>query len=107
MTKEIAKKGMFIGAGVGLVLFALVGLLPGSFIGGMIGLNMAGSIFGTPLNSSLLPRIIVGASMVLGVMISCIVFVTGASILGWLIGHTVDVVRHGRAVRQEAALKSK
>ena len=63
-TREMAKKGLYIGAGAGLVLFAIIGLLPGSFIGGVIGLNIAGSIFGTPVSSAVLPRIIVGASMV-------------------------------------------
>lgn len=29
-TREIAKKGLYIGTGAGPILFALVGLLPGS-----------------------------------------------------------------------------
>ena len=47
--KDIAKKGLYVGAGAGLVLFAIIGLLPGSFIGGVVGLNIAGSIFGYPV----------------------------------------------------------
>ena len=107
MKTGMAKKGMFIGAGVGLALFALVGLLPGSFIGGMVGLNMAGSIFGVPLGASILPRIIVGAFMVLGVMVSGVVFVAGSSIIGWLIGRAVDAVIQSRSLRQEAILRNK
>lgn len=106
-TREIAKKGLYIGAGVGLVLFAIAGLLPGSFIGGMIGLNIAGSIFGTPLEASLLPRIIVGASMVLGIIVSGMVFVTGSSLLGWLIGSVVDTVRYGKESVADATIKTK
>jgi len=105
MTKEMAKKGLYIGAGAGLVLFAVIGLLPGSFLGGVIGLNIAGSIFGTPLGPSLMPRIIVGVSMLLGIFISGVVFVVGTSLLGWVIGHAIDAVREGREKAVEATAK--
>ncbi len=103
---EMAKKGLYTGAGAGLVLFALMGLLPGSFIGGVIGINIAGSIFGLPLEATVLPRIIVGASMVMGVMLAGVVFVVGSALIGWLIGHAVDVVREGRTVVVEHTIKS-
>lgn len=107
-TREVAKKGLYIGAGAGLVLFAIVGLLPGSFIGGVIGLNIAGSIFGLPLSASLMPRIIVGMSMVLGVLVSGVVFVVGASLLGWLAGYVIDAVRYKKeAEASSAAVKGK
>ena len=53
----------YIGAGVGLVIFAFFGLLPGSFLGGAIGLNIAGRIFGSPLVPTLFPKIIISVSM--------------------------------------------
>jgi len=96
MKREAAKKGLYIGAGAGLVLFAIVGLLPGSFIGGVIGLNIADIIFSAPLGGAILPRLVVGISMVLGVLIAGIVFVANASIIGWLAGYLVDAVRHSR-----------
>lgn len=102
-TNEMAKKGLYIGAGAGLVLFAIIGLLPGSFIGGVIGINIASMLFGTPLSTSLIPRIIVGASMVLGVCVAGMVFVIGTSIVGWLCGHVVDALRHGGHVAAEQA----
>ncbi len=108
MKREAAKKGLYIGAGAGLVLFAIVGLLPGSFIGGVIGLNIAGSIFTAPLGETILPRLVVGISMVLGVLIAGIVFVAGASIIGWLTGCLVDAVRHSRIADIEiTAVKAK
>ena len=94
-TNKMAKKGLYIGAGIGLVLFAIMGLLPGSFIGGVIGINIASSLFGTPLSTSLLPRMIVGASMVLGIITAGMVFVVGSSIAGWLLGHAADTVKEG------------
>ena len=105
MKKEMAKKGLYIGAGAGLVLFAVIGLLPGSFLGGVIGLNIATGIFGAPLTSALMPRLIVAASMVLGVFISGVVFVVGTSLLGWVMGHAIDAVREKKAVPAEVIVK--
>jgi hypothetical protein len=59
----------YIGAGVGLVIFAFFGLLPGIFLGGAIGLNFAGMIFGSPLAPSLVPKIIVASSMAFGAVL--------------------------------------
>ena len=61
-------KMTLIGAGCGVVLFAVFGLLPGSYLGGVMGLNLSGMIFGFLVASSVLSRLIVAASMVLGVM---------------------------------------
>ena len=103
---EMAKKGLYAGAGSGLVLFALIGLLPGSFIGGVIGINVAGKLFGLPLETTVVPRIIVGAAMLLGVMVASMVFVVGCALVGWIIGHAVDVIRDSRATSVEHTIKS-
>lgn len=95
--KTLAKKGIYVGAGAGLILFAILGLLPGSFIGGVLGLNIAGSIYGIPLEPALIPRIIVGISMLLGVLLAGLVFVVGSSLIGWLIGSVIDSIRHAKA----------
>jgi hypothetical protein len=97
-TNAGAKKGLYIGAGAGLTVFAIAGLLYGSFIGGVIGLNIAGSIFGLPLTASLLPRLVVGASMVLGIIVSGALSVASCSVLGWLAGHMVDAAGQGRTL---------
>mgnify|MGYP001558110197 FL=1 len=106
-TREAAKKGLYIGTGVGLVLFALIGLLPGSFIGGVLGLKIASAIYGTPVGIALLPRLIVGACMLFGIIISGIVFVVGTSLIGWLAGYMVDAVRYGKVSEIGAAVKTK
>ncbi len=101
--KEGARRGLYIGIGAGLVLFAIIGLLPGSFLGGVIGLNIAGMIFGTPVTASIFPRLIVGVFMLFGVMVSGLVFVIGCGTLGWLLGTVVD---HLRAEKVKEALKT-
>jgi hypothetical protein len=104
---EMAKKGLYIGAGAGLMVFAIAGLLPGSVIGGMIGINIAGSFFGLPLEPTILSRLIVAASMILGVCLSGVICVVATSSVGWLLGHLVDTVRANRAVAVEAKAKSR
>lgn len=104
-TRETARKMAYIGAGAGLVLFAILGLLPGSFIGGVIGLNIAGSLFGMPVSSALLPRVIVGVSMLLGVLVSGIIFVAGSTVAGWLIGYVIDSLKAGKPVAAEVKNK--
>lgn len=93
--KEIkySKKLAYMGAGCGVVLFAIFGLLPGSFLGGVMGLNIAGTLLGLPVTSGVLSRLIVAASMVVGVMVSGIMFITASSLAGWLAGTAVDAVR--------------
>lgn len=101
-TTEMARKMAYIGAGAGLVLFAVMGLLPGSLLGGAIGLNIAGSLFGFPVSSALMPRLIVGISMLLGVFVSAMLFIAGSSSLGWLIGYAIDSIKIERPVEAEA-----
>ncbi len=100
--RTYTKSLTYIGAGAGVVLFAVFGLLPGSFLGGVMGLNLAGSIMGTPVAAGVVARLIVAASMVVGVMVSGIMFITAASTLGWLLGTAVDALRAKSSTLAEA-----
>ena len=102
MKTTIARKTAYIGAGAGLVLFALFGLLPGSLLGGAMGLNIAGWLFGLPLQPGLLSRLIVLASMLVGVLVSGIAIVTASSTIGWLVGRALE-----SGVRQQEEAKAK
>ncbi len=85
-----SQKGLYIGTGIGLILFVLVGVLTGSLIGGVIGLKAAGFIFGSPLEGALLARVIVAVSMMTGVFVSALMFVGGMGFLGWAVGFLFD-----------------
>jgi hypothetical protein len=100
MKTSITRKTTYIGAGAGLVLFALFGLLPGSLLGGAMGINVAGWLFGLPLEPGLISRVIVLASMLIGVLVAGIVIVTASSTVGWLVGKLVESGTH--AVEGEA-----
>ena len=105
MKGTMSSKLTLMGAGAGLVLFAVFGLLPGSFLGGVMGLKLAGSLFGYPVTSNVLPRVVVAVSMLVGVMVSCIIFVMGSGLAGWAIGTLIDAVRAPKAVTEEAREK--
>ena len=90
MKTTLSRKTAYMGAGAGLVLFAIFGLLPGSLIGGAAGLKFAGMLFNFPVEAGIISRIIVLASMLMGVVVSGIAVVTAASSIGWLIGRVLD-----------------
>ena len=102
MKNTMARKGAYIGAGAGLVLFAIFGLLPGSLLGGAAGINVAGWLFGLPLEPGLISRAIVLVAMLVGVLVAGIVIVTASSTVGWLVGRVVDSSVH-KAEEREAA----
>ncbi len=106
-TGELSKKGLYAGGIIGILLFAIVGLLPSSFIGGVLGLKIATHIFGVPLGMALAPRIIVGITMVLGVLITGTIFVVGLSFTGWLCGHVIEVVGEKKTVASDLDAKAK
>ncbi len=103
MKTMIARKTAYIGAGAGLVLFALFGLMPGSLLGGAMGINIAGWLFGLPLKSGLIARIIVLASMLVGVLVAGIAIVTATSAVGWLVGKVLESGVHAREGAHEEA----
>ena|SRR3990170_2863403 len=96
-TGTATRKASYIGTGVGIILFGLIGLFTGSLLGGAAGLNIAVALFGQPLTSALLPRLIVGVSMLVGVLVSAVVFIVGSTVTGWLIGYAVETIRAGKA----------
>jgi hypothetical protein len=63
-----------------------------------MGLNIAGIIFGTPVGAGLAPRMIVAASMLVGVMVSGLMSIMASTTLGWLSGTVVDALRTGNKV---------
>jgi hypothetical protein len=113
MKKDMSKIGLYIGIGAGIMLFAVSGLLPGSFLGGSIGVNMTKNLFGGVVESSLLPRLIVGISMFSGILAAGLFLLIFTSSLGWLsgysIGYVIDALHSGRTaemMKNEAAVDS-
>lgn len=90
MKTTLSRKASYLGAGAGLVLFAIFGLLPGSLLGGAAGIKFAGLLFGLPLEPGIMSRSIVLLSMLVGVLVSGIAIVTATSTAGWLVGSMLE-----------------
>ncbi len=99
---EMANKGIYVGTGIGLVLFLLVGMFPGSLIGGAAGLYISNLLMGGAVVSTLIPRMIVALSMVAGVIGSAALFVIGTSVAGWAVGTAIEIVTSESAELVEA-----
>jgi len=91
---SIATKLALAGAGAGLGMFAIYGVINASFIGGLIGLNIAGVLSGFPVESALLSRGLVALGMLAGVLIAALMFVSAGATAGWLLGKLAEVVGH-------------
>jgi len=103
MKTTLSRKTAYIGAGAGLVLFAIFGLLPGGLLGGAAGIRLSTMLFGLPLDTGIVSRVIVLVSMLLGILVSGITIVTATTTLGWLAGAALQ----GKAAGQTAAAGSK
>ncbi len=107
MKNSISRKAAYIGAGSGLALFTIFGLLPGSLLGGAAGIKFAGMLFGLPLDAGMLSRVIVLASMLVGVLVAGIAIVTATSAAGWLLGRVMQVSVAGKAAEARVMVRNK
>ena len=85
----------------------LFGLMPGCLLGGAMGINIAGWLFGLPLQPGLVARVIVLASMLIGVLVTGIVIVTATSTVGWLVGKVLEPGTHSKENTDEAKVAHK
>ncbi|HTZ19172.1 MAG TPA: hypothetical protein VMB78_12120 [Dissulfurispiraceae bacterium] len=87
MKTNISRKGLYIGAIAGLILFIFIGLLPSSFVGGVLGLKIASLVAGKSVEMALIGRALVGLSMVIGVLVTGLVFIGAMSLVGWAVAN--------------------
>ena len=87
------KTPTLIGAAVGLALFLAVALLPALLYGGYAGVLLAGGLFGTPLQATLLARALIVFGMVLGVTALASLFTVAGAAAGAVISILVDPAR--------------
>lgn len=101
MKTKMADKFSYIGGGIGLTLFVIFGLLPGSFMGGALGLSLVGALFGMPVEPTLSSGIIVGVFMLIGIFISGLLFISFCTLFGWLVGTAVDRIARPKKSENE------
>jgi hypothetical protein len=86
MKHNITHKTTYIGAGAGITLFAVFGIVPGIIAGGALGLMAADMLFGASANAGVLRSLMAVSGVMLGIILGGAVFVMASSILGWLVG---------------------
>jgi hypothetical protein len=89
-----------IGAGLGLAVFLAIALLPALLYGGYAGLLLAGGIFGTPIEPSLLPRALIVFGMVMGVVAVGSLFAVLGAAVGAAVGALTSLTM-GKPVPEE------
>ena len=93
----IVKKCGLVGAGAGIALFAVFGLLQGALLGGTAGVAVANHIFGANtfevMAGDLLPRIIVAACMVAGVGVAFAILVSAGTMVGVVAGYLLALAQ--------------
>ena len=76
------KLSTLIGAGIGLVLFLAIAMLPAMLYGGYAGVLLASGIFGTPIQAGFLVNTIIIGGMVLGTLAVASLFTVMGAVLG-------------------------
>lgn len=88
-------KASLVGVAIGLVAFLTIALLPSLVYGGYAGLLLAGGIFGTPVEPTVLARGLVAFGMILGVVALASIFAIGGAALGALVGALFEKATEG------------
>ena len=92
-----------VGSGIGLALFLAIGLLPSMLYGGYAGLLLAGGIFGTPVEPTMLPRALIVFGMVLGVVAVGSLFAVVGAAAGAAVGALTSVTIRKPAADQASS----
>jgi hypothetical protein len=92
-----------VGAGLGLALFLAVALLPAMLYGGYAGLLLAGGIFGTPVEPTLLPRALIVFGMVMGVVAVGSLFAVVGAAAGAAVGALTALTARKPAAQEQAS----
>jgi hypothetical protein len=102
-TKPQNKTFALVGAGIGLVLFLAVALLPAVLYGGYAGLLLAGGIVGTPVQATFLVRALIVFGMVLGVTGIASLFAVLGAVAGAAVGALTGAVAPKKAAAASKA----
>ena len=83
-----AKRGIYLGTAVGLILFVLLGFFPSAMMGGYVGLKLAELIAG-PGTMGVIARIMTAVSMIAAVLVTAVAFILGGALAGYAISQKV------------------
>ncbi len=76
----------YLGSAAAFLGYLFFGAVPGAVYGGFAGLIMAGTLFGTPVEPTLVTRVITGGGVVLGLVTSLFLFLVIGALAGTVLG---------------------
>jgi hypothetical protein len=101
MTTKNTKVPAVIGAGLGLIAFLAVALLPALLYGGYAGVLLAGGIFGTPVAATLPVKALIVFGMVFGVTAVAGLFAVAGAAAGAAVGALIGIVPEHEKVEEK------
>jgi hypothetical protein len=102
--RELSKTMGLVGGGFGIIMFLVFGLFQGALIGGTAGLQLGGCLFGGGAGADLLARGLAGLGMIVGVLLSVTIFMTGGLAVGRFVGYALSGAPVGKAAEAPRAV---
>ncbi len=96
LEKFDVKKGIYIGTGVGLILFVLLGFFPSAMIGGYVGLKLAEHIVG-PGSMGVIAKVFSAISMIGAVIFTGVAFIFGGAFAGYVVSQKLTTRAEAKA----------
>ena len=100
-TNKNTKLPAVIGAGIGLIAFLAVALLPALLYGGYAGVLLAGGIFGTPVTASFAVKALIVFGMVFGVTAVAALFAVAGAAAGAAVGALIGIIPEHEKVEEK------
>ncbi len=95
------RAGVKIGALTGMILFAVIGLTPAFFISGSGAVMVLAAITGGPVEPTVLMRALIVVISVTGIMVVAAFFTMVGSLIGAVLGYTVEALSPSRSDSSE------
>jgi len=90
--KNTMKVGTKIGAGIGIVAFLALGIMPGFYFGSYGTLVLLNHLMGGPVEPTTVVRMVTVVGIMLGIFCTGAVSIVLGSVFGTAMGYVVDVV---------------
>jgi len=102
-SKSMSRNATLVGAGLGLVLFLAVGLLPTVLYGGYAGVILASALHGGAVSASFAVNALIVVGMVLAVALVAALFAAAGAVAGAAVGVLASgATRTGRSGEHRA-----
>ena len=90
--KDFIAMGSKIGAVLGFIVFLLFGLIPGFYFGSYATLIILSRLFGGPLQSTLLVKVLVTIGIILGIACIAAASIVIGAIFGTVVGYLTAII---------------